>query len=220
MRTRLLRWVLLVTLAEAVGFTVPTAVGTGLTRASWGPVATLIALVLAGSVEGAVLGTAQADCLYRWGVVAVRRWWIVATSIGAAVAWSIGMSIFTLGGPSWTAARFVVVGIGGLLLLTSLPLAQYFALRDHVRRPLLWIPINMAAWLVGIGWTLAPSPWVGESTSATALILIYGIAGLCMAATVAVVTGVGIIRLMRPPIEIGTDGERSSARSKHHAWST
>jgi hypothetical protein len=78
----------------------------------------------------------------------------------------------------------------------------------------------MAAWLVGIGWTLAPSPWVDESTPATALILIYGIAGLCMAATVAIVTGAGIIRLMPPPIEIGTDGERSSSRSRHHAWST
>jgi hypothetical protein len=120
---------------------------------------------------------------------------------------------------NWTAGTAVVVGIGGLMLLTSLPLAQYFVLRDHVRRPVLWIPINMAAWLLGIGWTLAPSPWVDESTPTTALILIYGIAELCMAATVAVVTGVGMIRLLPPPIEIGTNGERSLPRSKHYAWS-
>ena len=62
-------------------------------------------------------------------------------------------------------------------------------------------------------------PWVDESTPTTALILIYGIAGLCMAATVAVVTGVGMIRLLPPPIEIGRNGERSLPRSKHYAWS-
>ena len=56
----------------------------------------------------------------------------------------------------------------------------------------------MAAWLVGIVWTLLPSPWVDQSTSTGALIFIYGIAGLCMAATVAVITGLGMIRLLRP----------------------
>jgi len=68
--------------------------------------------------------------------------------------------------------------------------------------PALWIPINIAAWLVGIAWTLAPSPVVDQSTPARDLILIYGLAGLCMAATVAVVTGVGMIRLLRAPIEL------------------
>ena len=89
-----------------------------------------------------------------------------------------------------------MAGIGGLTLLTSLPLAQSFVLRDHVRRAGLWIPINIAAWLLGIARTLAPSPVVDQSTPAGALILIYGIAGLCMAATVAVVTGVGMIQLL------------------------
>jgi hypothetical protein len=55
-------------------------------------------------------------------------------------------------------------GVGGLMLPMSLPLAQYFVLRDHVRRPALWIPINIAAWLLGIAWTLAPSPVVDQST--------------------------------------------------------
>jgi hypothetical protein len=83
----------------------------------------------------------------------------------------------------------------------------------------LWIPINMAAWLLGIAWTLAPSPWVDQSTPTGALILIYGVAGLCMAATVALVTGIGMIRLLRTPIEIAGNGKRSSSRSEQHAWS-
>ena len=61
-RKRLFRWVLLVTLAEAAGFMVPAA-GMALTAASSRPILTLVTMVLAGSVEGAVLGSAQADCL-------------------------------------------------------------------------------------------------------------------------------------------------------------
>ena len=63
---RLLRWVLVVTVGEAIGFLVPAVVGAAVTAAA-GAVATLIAMVLAGSVEGAVLGAAQSDCLHRWG---------------------------------------------------------------------------------------------------------------------------------------------------------
>jgi hypothetical protein len=187
--------------------------------AGWRPLPTLIVMVLAGSVEGAVLGTAQADCLYRWRVLPRRRRWIAATSLGAAVAWSLGMLPSTLGGLNWTAGTVVVIGIGGLILLSSLPLAQYFVLRDHLRRALLWIPINMVAWLLGITWTLVPSPWVDQSTATGTLILTYSIAGLCMAATVAVITGVGMIRLLLPPITIGEQprvGSPASAMSISH----
>jgi hypothetical protein len=194
--------VLVVTLGEALGFTVPAAVGIAVTGASWGPLSSLVAIVLAGSVEGALLGAAQGDCLYRWRVFPARRRWIVATSLGAAVAWTLGMLPSTIGSFRWTATTAALAGVGGLMLLVSLPLAQYFVLRDHVRRPALWIPINMAAWLIGIAWTLAPSPVVDQSTPARDLILIYGLAGLCMAATVAVVTGVGMIRLLKAPIEV------------------
>jgi len=199
---RLVRWVLVVTLGEALGFTVPAAVGIAVTGASWRPLSTWVAIVLAGSVEGALLGAAQADCLYRWRVLPARRRWIVARSLGAAVAWSLGMLPSTVNGLRWTATTAVLAGVGGLMLLVSLPLAQYFVLRDHVTRPALWIPINIVAWLIGIAWTLAPSPVVDQSTPARDLILRYGLAGLCMAATVAVVTGVGMLRLLKAPIEV------------------
>ena len=87
---RLIRWVLVVTLGEAVGISVPAAVGVAVTGASWGPLATLVAMVLAGSVEGAMLGGAQADCVYRWRLLPARRWLIVAHQRrggGRMVAW-------------------------------------------------------------------------------------------------------------------------------------
>jgi hypothetical protein len=209
---RLIRWVLLVTLGEAVGFSVPAAVGVAVTAASWGPLPTVLAMVPAGSVEGALLGIAQADCLYRWRVLPVGHRWVVATSMGAAVAWSLGTLPSILGGLNWTAGTVVAAATGALILLSCLPLAQYVVLRDLVRPSARWIPINMAAWLAGIVWTLLPSPWVDQSTSTGVLIFIYGIAGLCMAATVAVITGFGMIRLLRR-----FDAARSAslARSEH-----
>jgi hypothetical protein len=95
-----------------------------------------------------------------------------------------------------------LVGIGGLILLCSWPLAQYFVLRDHTRRALLWIPINMVARLLGNHVNL-PSPRVDQSTPTGTPIVIFGVAGLCMAATVALITGVGMIRLLQFPIKIG-----------------
>jgi hypothetical protein len=82
-------------------------------------------MVLAGSVEGAMLGGAQADCLCRRRLLPARRWLIVATRVGAAVAWSLGMLPNTFDLRS-TAATAVVAGVGGLMVLTSLPLAQVF----------------------------------------------------------------------------------------------
>jgi uncharacterized membrane protein YqhA len=66
----------------------------------------------------------------------------------------------------------------------------------------LWIPINLAAWLLGITWTLLPSPFIDQSTATAVLIVIYGIAGICMAATVAIITGLGLTRLLLSPIEV------------------
>ena len=52
---------------------------------------------------------------------------------------------------------------------------------------------------------------VDESTPASGLIVIYGIAGLCMAATVAVVTGVGMIWLVQPPVELDDRSQADQA---------
>ena len=44
--------------------------------------------------------------------------------------------------------------------------------------------------------------FVDQSTAMAVLIVIYGIAGICMAATVAIITGLGLTRLLLPPIEV------------------
>ena len=54
----------------------------------------------------------------------------------------------------------------------------------------------MAAWLVGLPFTLLPSPFVDETTPAALIAASFALGGLAMATTVAVVTGVGLRRML------------------------
>ena len=67
--------------------------------------------------------------------------------------------------------------------------AQYLLLRSAILTARRWIWVNVLAWSLGICWTFAPSPLVNASTPLLSLIGIYAVAGLLMATTVAVITG-------------------------------
>ena len=191
-RPSLVRWIVAVTIGEALGFaiaatTAVVAVGLGLPEPWRYPV-----FVLAGAVEGATLGAAQLV-----GMGAHRPnppAWIGATALGAAIAWSIGMLPSTLAVPLTSPLGIVLLVVGAAALLASLPMAQWLVIRSraHAAR---WIPVNMGAWALGVLWTFAPSPIVDESTSSAALIVVYAIAGLLMAATVAALTATTARRL-------------------------
>jgi hypothetical protein len=83
------RWLVTVTLAEAVGFLVPAAVGAVLDDA---PDTTMaLAIVAAGLVEGTFLGAGQAAVARRAlpGLPVVR--FVALTAVAAAFAYAIAM---------------------------------------------------------------------------------------------------------------------------------
>lgn len=185
------------TLGETLGFAVPATVGTVVSVVEPAPWAFYAAMVGAGAVEGALLGLAQ---MLGFGPVRVvpRRLWVAATAVGAALAWSLGMLPSTLGGTGWdTAVGVALVVAGGLVLLASIPVLQWIVLWRAGRRAPWWVPVNMGAWAVGILWTFAPSPLVNEATAPAVLFGIFLIAGVLMAATVALLTGLVAERLAR-----------------------
>ncbi|WP_354053620.1 hypothetical protein [Dietzia sp. 2505] len=182
------------TIAEAVGFAFPAAIGgtLGLLAAPAGVV--YPAMILAGACEGALLGYGQS---IGFGSVVPRSRWILATAAGAATAWSIGMLPSSLGGTDWASPWVLVLAaVLGLVLLLSIPTLQWVVLRRNRLRATFWIPVNAAAWAVGILWPLAPSPLIDETTPAPTLFGVYLVAGLLMAATVAVVTGFAARRIV------------------------
>ena len=91
------------------------------------------------------------------------------------------------------------------MLLATIPVAQWTVLRQRLPRAWRWIPLNMGAWCIGLVFTFLPSPFVDEATPATVMALTFAVAGVCMAATVAVLTGIGLERMMRGRVR-GTTG--------------
>lgn len=178
------RWVLLVALGEAAGFAVAAGAAILSIALRLDDVSRLVVLIAAGAVEGAALATGQYLAMARERPRPVP--WIGATAAAASIAWLLGMLPSTIGMSIGSAGTIAIVAAGALVLLASIPLAQWIALRRP--RSFRWVPVNMGAWAVGILWTFAPSPLVDEQSPLPLVATLYVIAGLLMAVTVAALT--------------------------------
>ncbi len=160
-------------------------------------------LVVMGAGEGALLGLGQSLALRGSSAAVPIGRWIGATAVAASVAWSIGMLPTTLAdlgvAIDWGApVTWVVAGSAGLVLLATIPGAQWPVLAGSVPHAWRWIPLNMVAWLIGIVFTFLPSPFIDESTPAGVVFSLFAVGGVLMATTVAVITGLGLRRMTRP----------------------
>lgn len=186
------RWIIAVTVGEAVGFAIAAAVAVGTVGLAMPDQWRYPVIVVGGALEGAVLGGAQLIGMGPRRPGAVR--WIVATALGAALAWSIGLLPGTFAIPLSSPLAVVAPAVGGVVLLATIPVAQWLTIRPRAHA-VRWIPVNMGAWAIAILWTFAPSPIVDESTSIGVLITVYAVAGLLMAGTVATLTATTARRL-------------------------
>ena len=213
------RWLGFVAVGESTGFAVAAATGVAVAISEPPPVPTVVLLLVAGAIEGAALGVGQVLALRALPLErALLRRWPVLTSLAAVVAWSIGLLPSTLTGLDWSnPVTWVMAGVLGLVLLTTIPAAQLILLRRAVRRPWRWLPANLLGWLVGIGWTLAVSPLVDMSTPIPQLVALYVVAGVLMALTVAMATGLCWISWLRHGDIIRTTSTRRPATVRRSA---
>lgn len=185
-------WIAWVTAGEFTGFLAPALAG-ALTSSA--PL-----LVLAGIVEGTILGAAQWVVLRRTFPYLDARRWIGVTALAAGFAWAVALltvdhseSLTSLPLP----AMLALAAISGTGVLLSLGTGQWLVLRQHVRHASAWIWANAAAWAAGlIVFAAFTTPlWQpGQSPALIALIGAFG--GLLMAATMAAVTGFALTRLL------------------------
>jgi hypothetical protein len=195
------RWLIATTLGELAGFSVPATVG-AVAYASDAPSALLfLALVVAGAGEGALLAFAQAHVLRRELAGFDRRAWMITTALAAALAWSLGLLPSSLGERLDKISLVVLIPAGLVLggtLLLSLGVAQWWVLRRYVQPAALWIPANVIAWLVGLGFSVTlMSVLLTEETTTPAAIAIGLGAGFLMGITVAAITGRFLVRILR-----------------------
>jgi hypothetical protein len=191
-------WFWTVTAAEFVGFAVPACVGavTADARAA----VSVPALLVAGAIEGSMLGWGQVSALRRVLPGMSRRPWIVATATGAVLAYAIGLlpSTFASSVGSWSVAVLVPGAVLlGIALLASIGTAQWLVLRHHIADAFGWIGATALAWLVGLGVFLGFATPLWRAGQPIALTIAIGIGGgLLMAATTSLLTGVALRRLL------------------------
>lgn len=191
-------WFAWVTVGEFIGFATPAGMGALFT--SWPAVATAGALIAAGAVEGAVLGWAQVHVLGRALPALRRARFVTATAAAAALAYAIGLV------PSWVGEGLpdipvwaLVLGaiVGGVALLATIGTAQWLVLREVLPRSASWILTTAGAWAAGLLMFTAVATPLWHAGQPVALVAAIGAgAGLLMAATVAALTGLAVLRLL------------------------
>jgi hypothetical protein len=195
------RWVLATTAGESVGFCVPAVAGVAAAALDLPAVAAFALLLAAGWVEGFVLGSAQQWALRgRLGRLTGRAF-PRATAAAAVVAYAVGMLPATVGDSLGRLPVAVVAPagvVGGLVLLGSIGTAQWLVLRRHGYDAPWWVLTTAGAWVCGLGVFMAvATPLWRPGQPVVVTVLVGVVAGVLMAATVAVLTGFAAVRLVR-----------------------
>jgi hypothetical protein len=194
------RWTTAFCVGELVGFLPPAITGAVLAAAGAPDSVLIVGLTAAGSVEGAVLGVAQARVLRDELPQLRSSEWVAATAAGAGFAWLVGMTGGALMGsdvvpPAVLAALLPPAWVAALL---AMPYLQWRVLRHAVPRAGRWVWVNAGAWLVGVAipmvtLTAWPNGWPVWSRAIAAVA-----SAVVMGVTVGALTGTTLDRLLAP----------------------
>lgn len=190
-------WIPTVAAAELAGFLAPVAIGVATASLPW-PVSVPLVLV-AGAVEGTLLGSGQVIVLRRPLPSLRTRRWVGLTALGAVLAYAVVAPATWVGAFDAlpTGLRIVLTAVSAVVLLLVLGGAQWLELRRHVQRAWTWILWVAAGWLVALGAFLAIATPLWQPGQPTWLALLIGVlAGVVMAVIQAVVTGAGMRRIL------------------------
>ena len=204
-----LRWLIVVTAAEAIGFSIPIAVGILTVSASAWVAVPLI--LIAGACEGLILGTGQA---LAFPLPLRRSRFAALTALGAGLVWALALLLVATM-PMLDGLAQVVLGAAAAIVgLGTIGAAQWLELRRVSSRASAWIVWTGLAWLAALPMSFLPSPLVDEATPAASAAVLWACAGLLMAHVMARITWLGVERLTPLPArtpEKGTSCRESSS---------
>jgi len=207
-------WIAANAIGEVLGLGLAALIAIGVAQSQALPPAAEILVVTAaflaiGAYEGAIVGVAQWLVLRRRLPSLRAKSWIAATVMGAVVAWMLGRIPSALadwesvsGGVGQPApSLLMIVGLSaaaGAALGVILGAAQWFVLREHVRRARMWIAANALAWAAAMPLIFIaagiPGPHASVASIGALLLVTVGLAG----AVVGAVEAAFLRLLLRP----------------------
>jgi hypothetical protein len=186
------KWFTIVAVGEFVGFAVPLIAGVVASQAfDIGGFALWGIVLAAGTVEGLILGVAQASALKHLAPSVNSTLWVVATVAGAAIAWGFMWLIPTYwdrGEPAGIIAGISFLAIPVALLALTVPQAEVLNLAK-VRLPYLWLAYGTLAWTVAVPLVFLGGLFVDDSSSTAAVLAAFGAGGVLMALAYAAISG-------------------------------
>lgn len=199
-----LRWVLATALGELVGFDVPAVVGSAMAWATerigstFSDIGMVGAMILAGTVEGGVLGFAQWLVLRRYIQNMARREWVLATALAAGLAWALGMTPSTVGDITTLKPAVLVAGaiLLGVVLVSSIGFAQWLVLRRYMQKATWWVAANAIPWPIGVAVPFGSLAMVPEGSPAAVWAVVGAASGVLMGAVVGAITGIALLWLL------------------------
>lgn len=193
-------WAVATALGELVGFVAPTLAGVGIAALGLPDPAMAVGVTLAGSLEGAALGYAQALVLRRHLPAVSGRAWVLASALGAVVAYAIGMLPSSIGDFSRFSPAQLALGGGtlGAVFLLSMGLPQWLVLRRHLPRAGWWVGANALAWPLGVLVPVVGMMLVPDGAPAPVWAAVGILSGLLMGLVVGAITGAALDRLRQP----------------------
>jgi hypothetical protein len=194
-----------IAIAGTIAFFVNTAVGEPQTLVQ--KLAVLISMLVAGAIEGSLLGWFQWKILKE--ITKIRKAeWMRATILVAVLGWFRGMlpSLFFVppAGPEGSVGSglfddplvFAAMCIGsGLVLGAIFGTFQYFVLRKYMSNAAWWILANALGWGVGLGWIYAGASLPDEQSGLVLNIVAGASGGILAGLSVGVITGLFLRKL-------------------------
>jgi hypothetical protein len=211
-----LRWVLANAAAELVGLGGTLGLGAfiifrlGLPDGVGGVLANFAVAVASGAIEATLVGWLQWRVLRRvLAGISLRAWWL-GTLVGALLAYILGYlpsTLIDLAGqsalepapmaepPQWV-VLLLASGLG-LVGGALLSFAQWLALRGKVKGAGIWVPANMAAWMLGMPLIFLGIDLAQKGQPLPETILIMALTLLSAGAVVGAVHGLALVRLAK-----------------------
>jgi hypothetical protein len=200
--------------AGAIAFGVNTAFGEPQSMGS--KLLVLASMLIAGALEGTLLGLLQWQALKdKFSTIPRREWWFY-TVLVAVLGWFLGMlpSLFFIpaADPNQAPSNsgldfnnpFIFFGLSlgsGLVLGAIFGFFQWLVLRKYADKAHQWILANALGWGLGLSWIYLFASLPTEYTSVAFNILMGIIGGLLAGLSVGAVTGIYLLKLRPLKVE-------------------